>query len=346
VCGLSPINAAEDLLMIKRREFIAGLGGAVAWPLATRAQQPEVVRRIGVLAGDLAENDPTGIAYVSAFTRALQQLGWIDGRNVRIDVRWAASDVELMRRSAKELVDLQPDVIVSASTPATAAVKRETRTIPVVFVVVTDPIGEGFTVSLAHPGGNLTGFTNSESSIAGKWLQLLTEIAPSVRRVAMLFNPATAPRGGSYLLPMFEAAARAFNVEPIIAPVRSDDEIASVITSLGREPKGGFVLQQDAFVMARRAPIIALAAQNNVPAVYPYLPFPRDGGLLSYGTDFEDIWRRAAPYVDRILRGSKPEDLPVQLPIKFFMGLNVKTAKALGLDIPPQLLARADEVIE
>jgi putative tryptophan/tyrosine transport system substrate-binding protein len=331
---------------MRRREFITLLGSTATWPLAAKAQEPQRMRRIGVLAGDLAENDPTGITNVSAFTRALQQLGWIDGRNVRIDVRWAASDVELMRRLAKELVDLQPDVIVSASTPGTAAVKRETRTIPVVFVVVADPIGEGFTVSLAHPGGNLTGFTNMESSMVGKWLQLLTEIAPSVRRVAMLFNPATAPGGGSYLLPLFEAAARAFKIEPIIAPVHSDDEIESVITSLGREPKGGFVLQTDAFVMARRAPIIALAAQNNVPAVYPYLPFPRDGGLLSYGTDFEDIWRRAAPYVDRILRGTKPEDLPVQLPVKFFMALNLKTAKALGLTIPAPLLAVADEVIE
>jgi putative tryptophan/tyrosine transport system substrate-binding protein len=334
------------MLAVRRREFISLFGSAAAWPVMARAQQPERTRRIGVLAADLAENDPTGIAYVSAFTRALQQLGWIDGRNVRIDVRWAASDVELMRRFAKELVNLQPDVIVSASTPGTAAVKRETRTIPVVFVVVTDPVGEGFTASLAHPGGNLTGFTNTEFSIAGKWLQLLTEIAPNVRRVAMLFNPATAPGGGSYLLPEFEAAARALNVEPLIARVRSDEEIESVITSLGREPKGGFVLQQDAFVMARRAPILALAAQNNVPAFYPYLPFPRDGGLLSYGTDFEDIWRRAAPYVDRVLRGTKPEDLPVQLPIKFFMALNVRTAKALGLATPASLLAVADEVIE
>jgi len=332
---------------MRRRDFVALLGGAAAaWPLAARAQQSNQARRIGVLSGYLAENDPTGIAYVSAFTRALQQLGWTDGNNVRIDVRWAAGDVELMRRFARELVALHPDVILSASTPGTAAIKRETRTIPIVFVVVADPIGDGFAASLAHPGGNLTGFTNMESSMVGKWLQLLTEIAPSIRRVAMIFNPATAPDGGAYFLPFFEAAARSFKVEPIIAPVRSDSEIETVITALGREPKGGFVLQTDSFVLTRRAPIIAFAAQNNVPAVYPWLEFPREGGLLSYGTDLEDIWRRAAPYVDRILRGAKPEDLPVQLPAKFYMALNVKTAKALGLTIPPALLASADEVIE
>ena len=330
-----------------RREFITILGdAAVAWPLAARAQQGDRVRRIGVLIGDRDENDPTGIASVSAFTRALEQLGWINGRNVRIDIRWAAADVELNAKFAKELVGFRPDVILSASTPGTAAVKRETQTIPIVFEGVADPIGEGFAASLAHPGGNLTGFTYVESSMIGKWLQLLTEIAPSIKRVAMIFNPATAPGGGSYFLPFFETAARSFRVEPIIAPVHSDADIESVITALGREPKGGFVLQTDAFLFARRAPIIALAAQNNVPAIYPWQEVARDGGLLSYGTDMEDIWRRAAPYVDRILRGAKPGDLPVQLPVKFFMALNVKTAKALGLDVPPALLALADEVIQ
>jgi putative ABC transport system substrate-binding protein len=215
-----------------------------------------------------------------------------------------------------------------------------------VFEGVADPIGEGFAESLAHPGGNLTGFTYVESSMIGKWLQLLTEIAPSIKRVAMIFNPATAPGGGSYFLPFFETAARSFRVEPIIAPVHSDADIESVITALGREPKGGFVLQTDAFVFARRAPIMALAAQNNVPAIYPWQQVARDGGLLSYGADPVDIWRRAAPYVDRILRGARPEDLPVQLPVKFFMALNVRTANALGLAVPPTLLAITDEVIE
>jgi putative tryptophan/tyrosine transport system substrate-binding protein len=331
---------------MKRREFIAGLGSAAAWSLAARAQQPERMRRIAVLIGDLAENDPTGIAYLSVFTRALGQLGWTDGRNVRIDVRWAAADVELNAKFAKELVGLRPDVILSDSTPGTAAVKRETQTIPIVFVTVADPIGEGFAASLAHPGGNLTGFTYLESSMISKWFQLLTEIAPGIKRVAMIFNPATAPGGGSYFLPFFETAAGSFRVEPIIAPVHSDADIESVITALGREPKGGLVLQTDAFVFARRARIIALAGQNNVPAVYPWPVVPREGGLLSYGTDIEDVWRRAAPYIDRIFRGAKPADLPVQLPVKFEMVVNLKTAKALGLTVPQSILLSADEVIE
>jgi putative ABC transport system substrate-binding protein len=331
---------------MKRRAFITGLGSAAVWPIAARAQQGDRMRRIGVLIGDLAENDPTGVASVSAFTRALEQLGWADGRNVRIDIRWAAADVALNTKFAKELVGFRPDVILSASTPGTAAVKRETQAIPIVFVVVADPISEGFAASLAHPGGNLTGLTYVEPSMVGKWVQLLTEIAPNIKRVAMIFNPATAPGGGSYFLSPFEAAARSFRVEPIIEPVHSDAEIESVITGLGREPKGGLVLQTDAFLAARRAPIIALAAQNNVPAIYPWLDIPHVGGLLSYGSDMEDIWRRGAPYVDRILRGAKPEDLPVQLPVKFFMGLNLKTAKALGLTIPETLLATADEVIQ
>jgi putative ABC transport system substrate-binding protein len=330
---------------MKRREFISGLG-ATAWPLAARAQQPERTRRIAVLIGDRAENDPIGMADFSAFTQVFEQLGWTDGRNVRIDIRWAAADLELNAKFAKELVSLRPDVILSASTPGTAAAKRETQTIPIVFVVVADPIGEGFAASLAHPGGNLTGFSFLESSMIGKWLQLLTEIAPSVKRIAMIFNPITAPGGGSYFLPFFETAARSFSVEPIIAPVQSDADIESVITALGREPKGGFVLQTDAFVFFHRARIVALAAQNNVPAIYPWREVPRDGGLLSYGADMQDIWRRAAPYIDRILRGAKPEDLPVQLPVKFFTALNVETAKTLGLTVPPVLFATADEVIE
>jgi putative ABC transport system substrate-binding protein len=265
---------------------------------------------------------------------------------LRIELRWAAADVELNAKFAKELVGFRPDVIVSGSTPGTAAVKRETQTIPTVFVGVADPIGEGFAASLAQPGGNLTGFSYLESSLIGKWFQSLTEIAPGIKRVAMIFNPGTAPGGGSYFLPFFETAARSFRVEPIIARVHSDADIELVITTLGREPKGGFVLQTDAFVFARRARIIALAAQNNVPAVYRWPELARNGGLLSYGSDLEDIWRRAAPYVDRILRGAKPADLPVQLPIKFRMVVNARTAKALGLTVPQSILLGADELIE
>jgi putative ABC transport system substrate-binding protein len=329
---------------MNRRDMIALLGGVVAWPVAARAQG-ERVRRIGVLS-EFDEGDPEARAYLSRLTEGLAQLGWTDGRNVTIDVRWAAGSVERMRTLAKELVDLQPDVILSSSTPATAAVQRETRTIPIVFVVVADPIGAGFVASLSSPGGNLTGFTNMEATMVGKWLELLTEIAPRIKRVAIMFNPDTAPGGGSYFLPLFEIAARSLQVAPIVVPVRSDSEIELAINSLGREPGGGFVVETDAFMVVHRAPIIMQAARNSVPAVYPLLPFAKDGGLLSYGTDLRDIWRRAATYVDLILHGAKPEDLPVQLPIKFKMTLNAKTAKTLGLTVPPSILLRADEVIE
>jgi putative tryptophan/tyrosine transport system substrate-binding protein len=331
---------------MKRREFIALLGGAAATvPFAVRAQQAEPMRRIGVLIG-FDENDPEAKAYPSGLTRGLAQLGWTDGRNVRIDIRWAAGSVERMKMFAKELVDLQPDVIVASSTPVTAAVQRETRTIPIVFVTVADPIRAGFVTSLSYPGGNLTGFTNLEISIAGKCLGLLTDIAPSVKRVAMMFNPDTAPGGGSFFLPSFEAAARSLTVEPIIAPVRSDAEIEMVITALGREPGGGIVALQDAFMGVHRAAIISLAAGNKVPAVgaHPQY-FARDGGLLSYGADIGDLFRRAAPYVDRILRGAKPAELPVQQPTKFELVINLKTAKALGLKIPQSIMVLADEIL-
>jgi putative tryptophan/tyrosine transport system substrate-binding protein len=330
---------------VKRREFIAGLGSTAAWPLVARAQQAERMRRIGVLM-DRDANDPDAKARVSAFTQGLIELGWTDGRNVRIDVRWAGDNVELLRTFAKELVDLQPDVILAGSTPATAAPQKETRTIPIVFAAVSDPIGESFVASLPHPGRNLTGFTNFEASMGGKLLGLLREIAPSVKRVAIMFNPDTAPGGGSYFLPSFEAAARSLKLEPIAAPARSDIEIETIVTLLGREPGGGLVIMPDVFMTRHRAPIILLAAQNNVPAVYQVSVSVRDGGLLSYGPDPMDIFRRSASYVDRILRGANPAELPVQLPIKFEMALNVKTAKVLGLAVPQSILLRADEVIE
>src|ERR1700722_458135 len=257
---------------LRRREFITLLGGAATWPVAARAQQPDRMRRIGVLS-EFDEVDPEAKAYLSRFIEGLSQLGWTDGRNVKIDVRWTAGSVERMRTFANELVDLQPDVILSSSTPVTAAVQRETRTIPIVFAVVADPIGAGFVASLSRPGGNLTGFTNMEAAMVGKWLELLTEIAPGIKRVAIMFNPDTAPGGGSYFLPFFEAAARSSNVEPIVAPVRSDAEIELVINSLGRQPGGGFIVETDAFMVVHRAPIIMLAARNRVPAVYPLLPF-------------------------------------------------------------------------
>jgi putative ABC transport system substrate-binding protein len=251
-----------------------------------------------------------------------------------------------MQMFAKELVKLQPDVILVGSNPATAALQQETRTIPIVFVAVSDPVGAGFVVTLSRPGGNITGFINLEAAMGGKWLQLLTEIAPRVKRAATIFNPDTAPGGGSYYLPSFEAASRSLKVMPVMAPVRSDTEIETVMTSLGREPGGGLVVMPDSFTIGHRALIISLASRNNVPAVYWSNIFPIDGGLLGYGPDFVDIFRRSASYVDRILKGAKPSDLPVQQPTKFELVINLKTAKALGLGVPATLLAIADEVIE
>jgi putative ABC transport system substrate-binding protein len=302
------------------------------------------MRRLGVLIP--GENDPEGKADLSAFTEGLAKLGWTDGRNLRMDVRWATGNLDRARMFAKELVGLRPDVILSEGTSGTAALQRETRTIPIVFAAVGDPVGSGFVASLTRPGGNITGFTFVEASMAGKYLELLTEIAPGVKRAAIMFNPEMTSGGGSYYLPLFEAAARSLKVAPIVAPVHSDAEIETVITSLGREPGGGLVVSTDPFMFVHRAPTILLAARNNVPAVYWNNVFPRDGGLVSYGPDPMDIFRRSASYVDRILRGAKPADLPVQLPVRFEMVLNAKTAKALGLTVPQSILLRADEVIE
>jgi putative ABC transport system substrate-binding protein len=261
-----------------------------------------------------------------------------------MDVRWAAGDVDRMRAVARELVDLQPDVILAHTTPVTAALQRETRTIPIVFANVADAVGPGFAEGLSHPGGNITGFLTQETSLAGKWLELLKEIAPAITRVAMLFNPDTAPSGGSYFMPSFVAAARSLNVEAITTPVRSDAEIEMVITLLGRQ--GGLLAMPDIYINSNRATITSLAARNNVPAIYFNTSFVRSGGLLSYGPNEVDIFRSSASYVDRILRGAKPAELPVQLPTKFEMVVNIKTAKALGLAVPPSILLRVDEVID
>jgi putative ABC transport system substrate-binding protein len=328
--------------MIRRREFIAGLGGAAVWPLAARAQQSDRVRRIGVLM-PWDENDPEGKLRYFAFTQALAVLGWADGRNLRMDVRWAGDDSSRIRALAQELVSLRPDIILAGSTPVTVAVQRETRTIPIVFATVGDPVASGLVERLNRPSGNVTGFATFEATLGGKWLELLSEIAPGLKRAAIMFNPDLAPV--SVYMPSFETAARLLKVTPIIASVHSDVEIEAAIIALGREPGGGLVVP-GGFTVTHRAPIIAAAARNNVPAVYSLSVFARDGGLLSYGTDQVDIRRRAASYVDRILRGEKPGDLPVQFPTKFEMVLNRKTATALGLAIPPSILLRADEVIE
>jgi putative ABC transport system substrate-binding protein len=263
-----------------------------------------------------------------------------------MDVRWAGDSVEQMRLLAKELVGLRPDAIHTTSTPATAALQQATQTIPIVFAGISDPVGAGFVSSLAHPGTNLTGFINIEASLGGKWVQLLTDIAPGIKRAALLYNPDTAPSGGEYYLPPFQAAAGSMNIAPIAGAVRSEAEIETIITSLGREPRGGFIVMPDNFMIIHRAATIALAAKNKVPAVYHYNFYARDGGLLGYGPDPFDIFRRSASYVDRIFRGAKAEDLPVQLPVKFDMTLNAKTAKALGLTVPQSILLRADEVVE
>jgi putative ABC transport system substrate-binding protein len=326
-----------------RREFIAGLGGAVAWPLASHAQQPERMRRIGVLMGP-DENDPVGTTYLSTFTQALVDLGWSDGRNVRMDLRWSGTDTNRIRALAQELVGLQPDIIVTNTTPATVALQRETRTIPIVFVNVLDPVASGLVARLDRPSGNITGFAGYEATLGGKWLGLLSEIAPGLKRVAIMFNPDTAPV--SVYMPSLETAAQSLKVVPIPAPVHDDVEIETAIIALGREPGAALVVMPDAFTLVHRGPIILAAARNNVPAVYHLSAFARDGGLLSYGNDLIDTSRGAASYVDRILRGAKPGDLPVQFPTKFELVINLKTAKALGLTIPPNLLAIADEVIE
>jgi putative tryptophan/tyrosine transport system substrate-binding protein len=328
---------------MRRREFIAGISAA-AWPPAVRAQQPDRMRRIGVL-NAAEENDPEAKARISAFTQSVADLGWIDGRNVRMDLRWAGDDINQTRALAHELVRLQPDIIlVSGSTVATAALQRETWTIPIVFVNVGDPVANGIVAQLDHPSGNVTGFAILEVSIGGKWLLLLSEIAPGLKRVTIMVNPDNPAT--SIFMPSFEAAARSLKVVPIVAPIHSDVEIETVINALGREPRGCLIVMPEAFTLTHRAPIISAAARNKVPAVYALSEFARDGGLLFYGPDVVDQYRRVAPYIDRILRGAKPAELPVQFPIKFELVINLKTAKALGLTIPPNLLALADEVIE
>jgi putative ABC transport system substrate-binding protein len=328
---------------MKRRTFIAGLGSAAAWPVMGRAQQPDRMRRIGVLMpGD--ENDPEQRARLSAFTQANADMGWVDGRNVRMDLRWAGGDINRIRALAHELVGLQPDIIVTNGTPATAAVQRETRTIPIVFGNASEPVASGLVPRLDRPGGNVTGFGIYEATLGGKWLGLLLEIAPGLKRVAIMFNPDTAP--ASAYMPSFETAAKSLKVATIIAPVRSDVELETAVIALGREPGGGLVVLPDVFTLVHRAPIILAAARNNVPAVYWQSDFAKDGGLLSFGPDLLDNFRRAATYVDRILRGAKPGDLPVQFPTKFEMVVNLKTAKALGLTVPQSILLSADQVIE
>ena len=331
---------------IRRREFIFTLGGvAAAWPLTSYAQQPNRVRRIGVLMS-YAESDSDAQAWYAAFREGLQKLGWTEGHNAQIDTRWATpDDAESMRRFAKELVALQPDLLLSSTTPTTSALLQQTRTIPIVFAIVADPIGSGFVASFARPGGNVTGFTFTEPTMAGKWLELLKQIAPRVVRVAMLFNPVSATYAEYWLNP-FKAAAPSFAVEAIAAPVRNGSELESIISAHAREPNSGLIAMPDSFTDAHRVEITSLAARYRLPAIYPFRFFAEVGGLLSYGVDRTDNFRRAAKYVDRILKGEKPAEIPVQAPIKFELVVNLKTAKALGLEVPLHLQQLADEIIE
>jgi len=334
---------------MKRRDFVSLFAGAVAapllWPLAARAQRTDrIMRRLGVLMA-IAANDPEARRRVAAFEHGLRELGWIDGRNISIDYRWASDDPELLRSEAAALVAAAPDLIFANSTPLLTALRKESTTLPMVFVQVTDPVGQGLVANLARPGGNVTGFTNFEFAIGGKWLQTLKEIAPAVTRVAVVFNPQTAPYAGALLRPI-EAAAAKLAVASMALPAVDAAAIEAAITAFARTPDGGLIVLPDVSTVHHRDLIIALAARHRLPAVYPYRFYAVSGGLLSYGTDVDEVFRRAAGYVDRILKGEKPGDLPVQAPGKFETVVNLKTAKALGLDTSPFLLARADEVIE
>jgi putative tryptophan/tyrosine transport system substrate-binding protein len=330
--------------MSNRREFITLLGGAAAWPLAARAQQRDRMRRLGILMAG-AESDPQYQADVAVFREELQKLGWVDGQNIRIEVRWAGFDAETMRRYAKELIALQPDLILSNDTPTTATLLQQTRSVPIVFATVADPVASGFVASFAQPGGNATGFAVYEASLGGKWLELLKEIVPSVSRVVVIFNPATAPFA-EYHLKSLNNAATSFGVEARIAHVSDVSELETVVATHAREPNSGLIVLNEDFMIAHRVEIISLAARYRLPAVYPFRFFAELGGLISYGVNLNDNFRRAVPYADRILRGAKPSELPVQAPVKFELVINLTTAKALGLTVPPTLLARADEVIE
>ena len=328
---------------MRRREFITLVGGAVAWPLSTRAQQNERVRRIGVLMGTTAE-DPEGQARYAAFLQGLQEFGWAVGRNVRIDTRWAAGDPTLYRKFVPELIALAPDIILASGTSSMAPLHQATSTTPIVFVGIVDPIGGGFVTSLARPGGNATGFALIEYAISAKWLELLKQIAPGVTRVAVFRNPALTSGTGQFAA--IQAVASPFGVELVPMDVRDRAEIERALAAFARETNGGLIVTTSQLGQANRDLIIKLAARHRLTAVYPQRLYVTSGGLISYGPDFVEQYRKAAGYVDRILKGEKPGDLPVQAPTKYELVINLKTAKALGITMPSSLLARADEVIE
>ena len=331
---------------MRRRDFITVAGSAAVWPLVARAQQPaDRVRRIGVMVG-YAEDDPEAQARLAAFKQGLLTLGWSEGRNLKIDVRWASGDTDRATTFARELVALQPEVIMSNTTPVTAALHKATKTIPIVFVAVSDPVGAGFIASLPRPGTNITGFINLERTLGGKWLELLKEIAPQMTRVAVMFNPQTAPYTEEIYLPSMEIAAKKLDVKQVKSLVHREADIEEAISGLGREPGSGLIAMTDSFMTVHRKAVIELTFRNKLPLMYYVSIAPREGGLISYGIDLTDLFGRSASYVDRILRGAKPAELPVQLPTKFELAINLKTAKALGLTVPTTLLTSANEIIE
>ena len=333
-----------DFNPLKRREFITLLGGAAAWPLAARAQQTERMRRVSLLLG-ITENDPEAQSRVKAFKQGLRDLGWIDGRNIRVDSRFAASDPVRIKEYVAEFVQLAPDVIVGNSSPVIAALRQATTTIPIVFAVVNDPVGQGFVSSLSRPGGNITGFSFIEFSMVGKWVGLLKDVSPDLWRVALMFNPDTAPYYDVYLR-SFERMPWSIAVDVSAAHTRDLAEVEQVIAKLGRERGSGLIIPADPFIVVHREAIQRLAKTHGVPSISPYKQFVIEGGLMSYGPDTAEIFRRAGSYVDRILRGEKAADLPVQSPVKFELAVNLIAAKALGLAVRDSFLVLADEVIE
>jgi putative ABC transport system substrate-binding protein len=330
---------------MRRREFITLLGGAAIWPLAARAQQTDRVRRIGVLMA-IEADDPLRASYVGALLEGLRTFGWVEGRNIQIKYGWAGGNVDRMKKLAKELAASRLDAILAHTSPATLALKNETTTTPIVFVTVTEPVTQGMVKSLAHPGGNITGFTNFEFSMGGKWIQILKEIVPETNRATVMFNPDTAPGAGDIFLRSIDASAKSLAIEVTAARVRDPAEIEAAISAISNSSSAGLIVPPDVFLIVHRGKIIELAARYRVPTIYQYDYFARDGGLVSYGVDVPDLFRRAGSYVDRVLNGVSPADLPVQAPTKFQLVINLKTAKALGLTMPPTLLSSADEVIE
>jgi putative ABC transport system substrate-binding protein len=330
---------------MRRRDFIQGIAGSVAaWPLAARAQQPERVRRLGVLTSGPGEADAEGQARVRALRQGLSELGWVEARNLEIDYRWGAADAARMRIYAAELVTSNPDVIFAAPSFALAEVQRLTRTIPIVFAQISDPVGAGFVASLSHPGGNIAGFALYEFAVGAKWLELLKQIAPAMTRVIIIYDPTTPSATG--FLPLIEAASRSFGVDVFTHSVHDSNEIERYINAFAAEPNGGLIAIPSSLISVKRDLIISLANQHHLPSVSAFRYYAASGGLASYGVDNVDLYRRAASYVDRILKGEKPADLPVQEATKFELVINQKAAKTLGLAIPQSLLASADEVIE